>query len=34
VALFVTMLALLQASRCFVADSVRMRAGMAEPLPA
>src|SRR3990167_6842832 len=33
-ALFVTMLALLQASRCFVADSTRMRAGMVEVLPA
>ena len=34
VALFLTMLALLQASRCFVADSARMRAGMAEVVPA
>jgi MFS family permease len=34
VALFLTMLALLQASRCFVADSTRMRAGMVEALPA
>ncbi|SDG93048.1 Predicted arabinose efflux permease, MFS family [Pseudomonas benzenivorans] len=33
-ALFVTLLALLQASRCFVADARRMRDGMAEALPA
>lgn len=33
-ALFVTMLALLQASRCFVADSARMRSGMVEAVPA
>jgi MFS family permease len=34
VALFFTMLALLQASRCFVADAARMRAGMVEAVPA
>lgn len=34
VALFLTMLALVQASRCFVADATRMREGMAEALPA
>lgn len=33
-ALFVTMLALVQAARCFVADAERMREGMAEALPA
>jgi len=34
VALFLTLLALVQASRCFVADARRMRSGMAEVLPA
>lgn len=33
-ALLVTLLALLQASRCFVADATRMHSGMAEALPA
>ena len=33
VALFLTMLALVQAARCFVADATRMREGMAEALP-
>jgi MFS family permease len=34
VALFLTLLALVQASRCFVADARRMREGMVEALPA